>query len=372
MKAFFLNRTVQLVALAATMLVLVALGHHDAALTMGILGPVVGANDLSLLDVAKRLDPNGDTADVAEMLSQTNEIIQDIPWVEGNLPTGNRTTIRTGLPTPVWRKLYGGVPASKSQTAQVDDTCGMLEARSEPDVDVVRMANDPGRFRLDEAASFVEAMGQTFASTLIYEDTSLHPERFYGLAPRYSKISGSPSAQNVIDAGGTGSDNTSIWLIGWSRRTVFGMYPKNSKAGLSHRDLGEGDAFDDAGNRYRAYMDLFKWDCGLVVKDWRYAVRIANVDISDLEGQTGTQAASATTAIINLLIKAKHLLPTLSGVQPRVYANRTIRQMLDIAALNKSNNALAIREAAGQFQTDFLGIPIRTVDQILNTEAQVV
>lgn len=371
MKAFFLNRTVQLVALAATMLVLVALGHHDAALTMGILGPVVGANNLTLLDVAKRLDPDGDTADVAEMLSQTNEIVPDIPWVEGNLPTGNRTTIRDGLPVPIFRKIYKGVPPSKSLTAQVEDTCGMLEARSEPDVDVVRLANDPGRFRLDEAQSFVEAMGQTFASTLLYGDTSLNPERFYGLAPRYSALSGAPISANVIDAGGTGSDNTSIWLIGWGPRSIFGIYPRNSKAGLQHRDLGEGDAFDPDGNRYRAYMDLFKWDCGLVVKDWRYAVRIANIDVSDLQSQSGTQAPTAATAIIKLLIRAKHMLPSFAGVQPRIYANRTVRQVLDIAALEKSSNALAIREAAGQFQTDFLGIPIRTVDQLLLTEAAV-
>lgn len=371
MKSILTNRTAQMFALAVCAVAMTMLGFHDAAMAVGLIGATVGAESLNIIDVAKRLDPDGSTADVAEMLAQTNEIVQDIPWVEGNLPTGNRTTIRTGLPQTVWRKLYGGVPASKSTTAQVDDSTGMLEARSEPDVDVVKMANDPASFRLDEAHAFIEAMGQDFVTTLLYGDTSINPERFYGLQARYDQLPGvnsAPSAANVIDAGGTGSDNTSLYLIGWGKRSVYGIYPKNSKAGLSHQDLGEIDAFDANGDRYRAYADLFKWKCGLVVKDWRYVVRIANIDVSDLRGDTGTMA---NQRLIKILMGAKHLLPSLTGVQPRIYANRTVRAALDNMALDKSSNALAIREAAGQFQTDFLGVPIRTVDQLLNTEAQV-
>ncbi|SDV49196.1 major capsid protein [Chitinasiproducens palmae] len=332
---------------------------------------IISKNNLSLIDISKRLDPDGRTADVAELLANTHEIIEDIPWIEGNLPTGNRSTIRTGLPVPIWRKLYQGVPPSKSTTAQVDDTCGMLEARSEPDVDAVRLAVDPNMFRMDEASTFIETMGQTFASTLFYGDTSINPEQFYGLVPRYSTIAGGASAQNIIDAGGTGSNNTSIWVVGWSRRTVYGIYPRNSKAGLQHRDLGEIDAFDANQNRYRAYADLFKWDCGLVVKDWRYVVRIANVDVANLTGTNGNPTTAAAN-LINLMIMAKRRMPSLNGVMPRVYANRTVLQALDIQALNKSSNALAIRQAADQFATEFLGIPLREVDQILNTEARVV
>lgn len=332
----------------------------------------IGNQNLSIIDIAKRLDPNGDTADVAELLHQTNEIVPDVVWMEGNLPTGNRSTIRTGFPEPTWRKLYQGVAPSKSTTAQVDDTCGMLEARSETDVDAVRMANDPARFRLDEASTFIESMGQEFCSTLFYGDTSVNPERFFGLVPRYNELPGvssAPSAANVISGGGQGSDNTSIWLIGWGRPSVFGIYPKNSKAGLSHEDLDVIDAFDSNNRRFRAYGDLFKWDCGLVVKDWRFVARIANIDVSDASSGTGTMANGK---LIELLIDAKHRLPRLTGnIQPRIYCNRTIRAALDKMALNKSNNALSIREAAGQFQTDFLGIPIRTVDQLLNTEAAI-
>lgn len=332
----------------------------------------IGSNSLNIIDVAKRLDPNGDTADVAELLAQTNEIVQDVPWVEGNMSTGNRTTIRTGLPGTTWRKLYQGTPVSKSQTTQVDDACGMLTARSEPDVKAVAMANDPARFRLDEASSFIEAMGQDFCTALLYGDTSLNPEQFFGLQARYNQLPGvgtAPSTANVINGGGSGSDNTSVYLIGWGSRSVFGIYPKNSKAGLQHRDLGELDAFDADNNRYRAWGDLFEWDCGLVVKDWRYVSRIANIDVSDASGGSGTMA---NQKLIELMIDAKNRLPMLTGaVRPRFYVNRTIKSALEKMALNKSSNALSIREAAGQFETAFLGIPIRLVDQLLNTEAAI-
>lgn len=330
---------------------------------------VVGTKNLNIIDIAKRLDPDGSTADVAELLAQTNEIIGDIPWIEGNMPTGNRSTIRTGLPSTIWRKMYQGVPSSKSTTAQVDDTCGSLNARSEVDIKAVNMANDPAVFRLDEASAFIEKMGQDFCTAFLYGDTSVNPEQFYGLAPRYSAIAGSGVAQNIVNAGGAGADNTSIWLVGWGRSTVFGIYPKNSKAGLSHQDLGEIDAFDSNNNRFRAYGDTFDWDCGLVVKDWRYVSRIANIDVSDASSQTGTQAAQQ---LINYMIDAKNRLPMLQGnVRPIFYVNRTIRSVLEKMALSKSSAALSISEAAGQFSTNFLGIPIHTVDQILNTEAVV-
>ena len=39
---------------------------------------------------------------------------------EGNLPTGERVIIRTGLPSVYWRALNQGIPNIKSTTAQID------------------------------------------------------------------------------------------------------------------------------------------------------------------------------------------------------------------------------------------------------------
>lgn len=340
------------------------------------------AGAVTLNDFAKSIDPNGSVASTIELLNQSNEVLQDMTWMEGNLPTGHQTTARTGIPTATWRKMYKGVPPSKSTRAQIIDTCGFLEARNEIDVKVAGLNGNTAAFRMSEAMAQIEGMNQSLCETLIYGDTDVNPERFTGLTPRYNSLSAG-SAQNIVDAGGTGSDNTSVWLVLWGEQTITGIYPKGSPAGLDHKDLGEIDAFDDSNNRYRAVSDLWRWDCGLSVKDWRYAVRIANVDVSDLIGQTGTQAASASTALIKTMIRAMARIPMMSMGRPVFYANRTVKEYLSIAALDKSSSALAVQPAINQFgtvapgsvnngTTTFLGIPVRTVDRILSTEARVV
>jgi hypothetical protein len=103
---------------------------------VGMLGATLATGALTLIDQAKRLDPDGKVPVIVELLSQTNEVLDDMLFREGNLPTGHRTTIRTGLPTVYWRMLNQGIPPSKSQTAQVDENAGMLEAWSEVDKDL--------------------------------------------------------------------------------------------------------------------------------------------------------------------------------------------------------------------------------------------
>lgn len=336
---------------------------------------------VTLLDFAKSLDPDGKTATVVELLMQTNALLGDMPWIEGNLPTGHRTTVRTGLPTVIWRQMYQGVPASKSTRAQVDDACGMLEARSEVDCDLAELNGNKSAFRLSEAAAFLEAMNQEMIEAILYNDTAINPERPMGLAPRYSLLSAA-NGRNILDAGGTGSDNTSVWLVCWGESTVHGIFPKGSKAGIDHKDLGEIDAFDGSGDRYRALADVWKWKCGLSLRDWRYAVRIANVDISDLIAQSGTQAASASTALIKQMLLAMNTIPFMGKGTPVFYASRKVKAYLQIAAMDKSQSALSIQAAAGQFGAPgvasvdgdlrFFGIPIRTVDALLETETRVV
>jgi hypothetical protein len=336
---------------------------------------------VTLLDVAKSVDPNGTTADVAELLSQTNEILLDMPFLEGNLPTGHQSTIRTGLPSVIWRKMYQGVPPSKSQRAQVVDSIGLLEGRSEIDKKVADLNGNTAKFRLSEADAFVESMNQQMAQMLFYGNTDATPEKIMGLSPRFSSKTAT-NGQNIIDAGGTGSSNTSVWLVVWGDKSIFGIYPKGSKAGLFHEDLGVIDAFDASNNRYRAYADRWEWSNGLVVKDWRYAVRVCNVDVTDLTTQATTQANTAATLLIKLMIRALARIPFMGKGRPVFYANRTVKEMLSIQALDKTQNVLSFEQGVNQFGAvapgsvnqgtlKFQGVPVRTVDQLLSTEARV-
>lgn len=336
---------------------------------------------VTLLDFAKSLDPDGTTADVVELLSETNEILTDMVWMEGNLPTGHRTTIRTGLPSAIWRRLYQGVPPSKSTRAQITEVCGMLETRCEVDKDLAMLNGNTAAFRMSESEASREAMNIAMANQMFYGDNTSDPDTFNGLAVRYNDVSGD-SAQNILDAGGSSSDNTSIYLVVWGENTVHGIFPKGSKAGLQHEDLGLIDAFDADNNRFRAYADHWQWKCGLVVKDWRYVVRIGSIDVSDLEGMTGTQALTASTNILKLMTRATQLIPAMGKGKPAFYANRTVVAALATMAMDKSSSVLSIQKAitqlgnvtagsANESTLSFLGIPIRTSDALLNTEAAV-
>lgn len=344
----------------------------------------IGSLALTYADWAKRMDEGYRVAAIIELLSQTNEILDDMLVVEGNLPTGHKTTIRTGLPQATWRLLNAGVPNAKSSTAQIVDTCGNLETYAVIDKDIADLNGNTAEFRLSEVKAFLEGMSQQVASTIIYGNQHTNPERFTGLSPRYSTVStaNSQTANNIIDAGGTSSTNTSIWITTWGSDTLHGTFPKGKMTGLQHRDMGEWPITDSAGNTYQAYRDHFKWEIGMVLRDWRYVARVANIDVTAL---TGVSAAN----LINNIIRALYRLPTApstataiqSSDTPEVkanmgrvamYANRVVRTYLDLQAMNKTNVLLRMEEFDGKVVTTFRGIPIRTCDAILNNEAQVV
>lgn len=334
----------------------------------------------TLLDVSKRLDPDGKIAAVAEVLNQYNEILDDIPWLEGNLPTGHKTTIRRSIPTPTWRLLNQGVIPVKSSSGQITETCGMMENYSEVDKALADLNGNTAEWRFSEDKPIIEGMNQELAKTLIYGDTSVNPEKFVGLAPRYytKTVATSAAGANVLDAGGgNGGDNTSIWLVGWSQETVHGIFPKGSKAGLSVRDLGEQTIYDSqtpVAGRYQALRTHYKWDCGLVVRDWRYVVRIANIDISDLE--TAGDSSDSSANLFKFMSMALDKLYNISMVKPVFYMNNRVRSMLRVKLISKSN--LWLSQSDLQSPTgiprptlSFQGYPCRRIDQILNTESQI-
>ena len=321
----------------------------------------------TLLDLKSRMDPNGTVATIIEMLAQTNEIVDDMVWLEGNLPTGHRTTVRTGLPTPTWRKLYGGVQPTKSRTAQVTEACGMLEAYAEVDVALAKLNGNTAAFRLSEDRAHIEGMNQEFASTLIYGNEATEPEAFTGFAPRFNDQSAA-NGENIITSAATpdSTDNTSMWLVVWGPNTVHGIYPKGSSAGLDFKDLGEVTAENIDGNNGRAqiYRSHYKWDCGLSVRDWRYVVRI-NYDYEDL-----TKDAATGPDLTDLMVQALEMIPSLSMGRPAFYMNRGTRSWLRRQLINKTKNStLTMENMGGKKVMAFDGVPCRRVDAITYTES---
>jgi hypothetical protein len=341
---------------------------------------------LTLVDLAKRTDPMGQIDDIAEYLSQANEIYDDMIWMEGNLPTGHKTTLRTSIPSGTWRLLNQGVPVGKSTTAQVTVGCGMLENWSVVDRKLAEMSGNIDRFRYSEDNAFLEGMSQQVAKTFWYGNITVAPSQFTGYSPLFNTVSTATAlnAVNVLDGMGIASSNTSIWLIGWGEETAFAIYPKGSMAGLKFEDRGDVvPAQDASGNWFMAYSSWFRQEVGLCVRDWRYVVRIANLDTTS----AGFGGANAPD-IFALLSKAVVRLPRMAkmhsgitktdspqeptGIRPAIYMNRTSREYADIQAIRDRNVLLGPRDYAGEPVTSFRGIPIRVNDQQLNSEARVV
>ena len=337
--------------------------------------PLTDAEYPNLVNVAKGLDPDGSIADVGELLAQSNPIIMDVPIIEGNLPTGHRSTIRADIPTPTWRKLYQGVKPTKSKKIQVEDTIGMMEDYAGVDKDLANLNGNTAEFRLSEDIAHIEGMSQSMASTIFYGDTAINPEQFLGLAPRYDVLSiaaTKPGAQarssqlkNVISLSGT-SNLTSLWLVVWGPQTVFGIFPKGSKSGLLHEDQGESRLSDNDGGWFQGYVSHYQWKMGMVVKDWRCIVRVCNIDVSAIE-DSATQIKLYTA-----MVRALHTLPQGAVGRKMFYAGAAVSTMLDLAAINKANAALGSKEVFGQELTTFRGVPIRQCDAILETETQIV
>ena len=333
---------------------------------------VLGTNNPTLLDVTKALAPDGSIDAVAEILNETNEILDDMTFIEGNLPTGHRTTVRTGLPAPTWRQLYGGVQPGKSSRAQVTDSTGMLEAYAEIDKALADLNGNTAAFRLSEERAYIEGISQEVANTIFLGDEKLNPERFTGFAPRFSTVNTATAnnAENVIDAGGTGTDNASIWLIGWGPNTVHGIYPKGSQAGLQMTDKGQVtiENADGNGGRMEAYRSHYRWDLGLTVRDWRYVVRICNIDRSLL-----TRDGSSGPDLPELMFTATEMVPNLSGARFAFYMDRSIRTIArQQAAAGTAASTLSIENVGGKRIVIMHDVPLKRTDALRPDEARVV
>lgn len=330
--------------------------------------PVLNTTQPTILDFAKSLDPDGSVARVIKLLSQTNEIISDAPAVEGNLPTGHQITQETGLPAVYYRQINQGTASGTGKTAQIVEQCAELVARGTIDCKLANLNGNSAAWRVSRNSRHMEAMNQRMTSTLIYGNGGLTPSEFSGFSVRYSLLSAG-NGGNIIDAGGIGSDNSSIYLTGWGSETAHLIFPKGSTgAGIKHQDLGEDDVLDAAGLPYRALKDLWTWDNGLALPDWRYVVRIANIDISNLVAQ------SSNADLIEKMIVAIHCLPHIGMCRPVFYMNRTVFSMLDIQRRNDviAGGGLKYENVDGVATSTFRGIPVRRLDALVETEARVV
>lgn len=332
---------------------------------------------LTLADVAKSKDAA--IGKVAEVLIQHNEMLMDIPYMEMNEGTIHKEMIRSALPEVYYRKANQPIPASKSTIEERTFTATHFESKSVIDEAVAeRGGMDRVSFnRWNQAQGHLQAHAQEHANLLIYGSPVSANMKTAGVMDILSTLSVSEeTSKQIIDAGGTGSDNCSILKIHWGENSVFGVYPKGTTAGLKRVDHSAGgkkvkiQGVDKNGNPgdFWGYEEQFMTDHGLVVKDYRQLARIANIDVSNLV--SGAGAAD----LIDLMISAQYKIDSLQNGRGVWYVNRTVEAALHKQALTKvgAGAGLSFENFGGKQILTFLGDPVRRMDALLNSEARVV
>jgi len=323
----------------------------------------------TLLDVQKRMDEHGNIAPIIEILNQTNDMLDDMVWIECNNGTAHKTTMRSGIPEPTFRKLYGGVQPSKSRTVQIMDNCGMLENYAEIDAALAQLNGNTAAWRLSEDMPIIEGFNQKLSRYTFFGNEATEPEGFTGLAPRFNTITGVENKDNVIiDAAGSGY--TSVWLVVWGPNTVHMLYPQGSQAGLYQEDKGQVtiENLNGDGGRMEAYRTHYRWDCGMAVRDWRYIVRM-QFATSLLKSD-----ASSGAKILDVLAQSLDLVPNVNAGRAAFYGNRTMRGFLRRQIANRTTNSTLTVEQITRpngmmiHMPMFDGVPFRRCDALTNTE----
>ena len=320
----------------------------------------------TLADMQQFYADNDKVGPIVELLNKTNDILDDIPWMEANQTDGHITRIRTGLPEVYWRRLYQGTPPAKSAWSQVKEGCGVLEAIMELDVEEARLYGDNARaFRVSEGMAFAEAMRQKVAATLFYGNNTLRPDEFNGLTMRYPAA----DAPHVLSAGGEGEECTSLWLVSWGANAVHGIYPKGSNGGLSSEDLGTYITRDEEDRKYHVVGDKYNWRCGLAVRDWRAAVRVGGIPVAALEKRKGQ---AGFVDLQKLTIQAKNLMPEYLRNRATWYCNAQLLTALELQNSDSGNVQLHYGDYFNAHAVPVLhGRPVRQCDAISVAEAAV-
>jgi major capsid protein gp7 len=342
----------------------------------------IGASYLNLID-AFRAGGDNATAEVAEVLNRLSPVARNAFTVEANSGTVHKHSIRTGLPAVTWGRLYQGIPQSKSGRTNVQDTTGFVEGLSAVDTRLLDISPNAAALRMSEGEAFLESMRQEAETGIFYHDSTTTPEKFKGLAARYNVLAGSGAGNQIVDAGGTGSDNTSIWIVTWGENATHLIHPKGTKAGIQRENKGEQRVLDASNNAYYVKEELFRWHLGLAVRDWRFNARVANIDVSDMIAGSVDLYAKLRKAFYKLqgvyataMRNGDGSINGNASVEGRtvIYMNRGTLEALDATGTNASNGALMLKpmELEGRVVQSYRGIPIETTDALLNTETRVV
>lgn len=143
------------------------------------------------------------------------------------------------------------------------------------------------------------------------------------------------------------------------------------------RDLGEATSETSAG-LMQVYRTYFRMAAGLCLKDWRYVVRISNIDASLLQANSGlytagTGFANSCPDLTDLIYQALARVPSLGAGRATLYMDRLCETSLGRQVSAKTiESTLSAENTGGRFMRTFYDVPLRRVDALATDEARIV
>lgn len=338
----------------------------------------LGKGYITFRDINAGTLPDGSIdKEVVELCAKENPVLEDVLWKECRSGREDITTIRTGIPEATFRAYYEGVQGSKGGKRQVTNACGTISTALEFDARLYDDAPDKAQFLYDEVEQHAASMGDGAASALFYGNVSDNPKGFNGLAKTFSETAGATVddteaafyALNGLRAANSATTMLrSLWLVGWGKKSVHGIYPQGSSVGLQRGKLEFIWVPDpeDANKKLRVGIQEMNWNLGLNIRDFRYCGRIANI-----EAQAAFSDGTGFPNYVELVQRLACRVRT-DGVTTRFYMPKIVWEIISTDFFRKTmGNAVKYADLGQKLPAALMGIPVALCDALNVNETAV-
>lgn len=331
---------------------------------------ILGSSFVTVSDMLAMTRPDGSLeTEVVNRVAKTNGLFSKLPFMKGNKTDGHQQVQLVTVPTVGYITYNVAPTTSKAGRVQRTDTVGTISTYSKVDPNLAKDQDNPEAFRKSEDIAFLESTINQASTDIIYANSASEALKFDGLAVRYGTVNTTRhnSGYYMINGGGSGSDNTSIYVAKIGPGGLMGLVGKNGTIGIQTIDHGDKVWIADSAGTQMPYMVTeIKLELGLTVKNPGAVVRICNIDKSALV----TESSAAN--LQKLIFKAAEMIENVDG-QTAVICNRTVKAHLGIQAFQKTTLGLhAIADTWGEHVEMIPGVgPVIVEDAITNAEATI-
>jgi hypothetical protein len=332
---------------------------------------------MSLQELRRRETPDGKLAELIDVISEENRVLEYMTWIEANNGFYHEDTRVATEPTGNNRALDEGVVKEAGVTEPITERTMELASISEVDDKKYRASPNPDGFRLQEDGLFLKGMTKTLVGDFFDGNRGTDPREIDGINNRsdYNTLSSDYTYDNADGNASSTANKTSVYFFQFGHKKLNMIYPRNNPMGggtlpIKMEDFGK-SIINQSGTsetkKYPAWQTWFSADFGIFIHDPRCIKRIVNISTSNIDGVD--DFAWHEDSMIDASGDLEY-----NGEGTVICVNRTLLAQARKRANEKGNAFYTQTVVEGPFARPVLfwdGIPIVRVDQITNTQATI-